>query len=174
MEKTTDSHCSNFVSRLLAINAKNKGFAAQMSRADNPDTEYMALGALCSLGIDIQNDALRLPHAVIGAALSRGRIKNDGNLTLGHALYYCQEKNADFEKTGSARLRRLLACSTLAEACLVIRRFLALIQSKKTIAVSYASVLSDLLAFNKSYLRQDIKRRWASDFFNYQPKQEEE
>ena len=166
MEEQKKSRGERFVEGILAFSARDKGFAAKMSRSDNPDTEYLALGALCSLGVNVENDAERMPFAFVGAAICRGRLAKDGGLPLGVALrkYYDDRKTDGSSWEDNPRLRRLLACDRIQEVCLVLRQIFSLLQAK-SINVCYARVLDDLLSFRFDNQRQRIKRHWASDFY---------
>ena len=73
-QTTTPTHAEReqqFVARVLEQCKKDNGFAARLRRADNPDTEYYALGDLAKLGVNIEDDSQRLPFTLIAAALSR-------------------------------------------------------------------------------------------------------
>lgn len=151
-----------FVRRVLEKCKKDNGFAARLRRADNPDTEYYALGDLAKLGIDIADDSQRLSCALIAAAISRdaSTMNADGTLGIGAALRRCLP---DEETEDSPRLRRLLACESLPETCQVLRPMLSLIRSRGA-RLSYARLLQDLCRFSKGNAQQ-TKRQWVSDFY---------
>ena len=176
MAEDKQSFGMRFVVTVISRANGNNAFAARMSRADNPDTEYQALGDLCACGINVECDEQRQPCAVIGAALCRSRVQQDGNLTLGAALRRCQDtqkdgQGGDTPKAGiqdSPRLRRLLACDSLAEACGVLRQMLAMLHSKD-VPLCHAALLDDLRKFCFDDSRQRVKRRWAQDFYGQKP-----
>ena len=102
MESKEPTRSQRFVAAMLEQCARDKGFAARLRRADNPDTEPYAYGILCAFGVDLKQDKERRPFALIGAALSRDKRGRDGDLGLGEALRHCVED----EEQGAARLRR--------------------------------------------------------------------
>ena len=69
MENREPTRSQRFVADILEQCARDKGFAARLRRADNPDTEPYASGILCAFGVDLERDAERRPFALIGAAL---------------------------------------------------------------------------------------------------------
>lgn len=108
MKSNEQTRAQRFVSWTLARCAQDPGFAACLRRADNPDTEHYALGALCVFGVDVENDAERLPFATVGAALCRRKSEQDGGLGLGAALRACCEdaEQGQSPSASSAGLRR--------------------------------------------------------------------
>ena len=166
-QTTTPTHAAReqqFVARVLEQCKTDNGFAARLRRADNPDTEYYALGDLAKLGVTIEDDSQRLPFALIAAALSRDAdtMNVDGTLGIGAALRQCLP---DEEAEDSPRLRRLLACESLNETCQVLRPMLSLVRSKG-IHLGYARLLQDLRSFRFGKdAAQKTKRQWVSDFY---------
>ncbi len=159
-----DERERQFVARVLEKCKKDAGFAARLRRADNPDTEYYALGDLCTLGINIEDDSERLPFDLIAASLSRDadNMHADGTTKIGTALRQCLP---DEEAEHSPRLRRLLACESMKETCQILRPMLSLIRSKG-IYLNHAALLHDIrsMRYGKDAW-QKTKRRWVSDFY---------
>ena len=160
MEKQEQTRPQRFVTAILEQCTRDKGFAARLRRADNPDTEHYAYGILCAFGISLECDEERQPFALIGAALSRSKREHDGFLGLGKALRDC----VDSEEQGEARLRRVLSCRRQEEACRTLRPLLSLIQAKD-VSLGYARLLEELLAFRFEESRRRICRRWAQEFY---------
>ena len=160
MKSNEQTRAQRFVSWTLARCAQDPGFAACLRRADNPDTEHYALGALCVFGVDVENDAERLPFATVGAALCRRKSEQDGGLGLGAALRACCE---DAEQ-GNPRLRRLLACDGVSELCRILRPMLSLVSAKGA-DLCHAALLDDLLAFRQDARRRRVKLRWAREYY---------
>lgn len=158
------SRSARFVAHVLARGNEDTGFAARLRRADNPSTEYQSWEILARFGIDLQRERERLPFALIGAALCKAKPEIDGNAGLGGALASCYLGDSD--NPGEARLRRLLACSSLREACQTLRPILTLIAGKATQKLCYGRLLDNLLYFDSAHNR-DIKLRWAKDFYDY-------
>lgn len=140
------------------------GFAAALRRADNPDTEYQSWEYLAKW-CDLSRDWERLPLETIAAAIAREKPALDGTMSIGHALAFCyreEGKNNGNEKDpAKAKLRRLLACSTPVEACLVLRSLLKLSASRGA-SLSYSQLLDELLP-GMSFER--VKTRWAQEFY---------
>jgi len=136
-EKTLEPSGSSL--RWLARCLNDRGFAARLRRADNPDTEDQSWGVLTGLGVDINRETDSLPHALVGAALSRLKSNADGDLDLGQALHDCFEKGDQ----GETRLRRVLACDSLGEVVTVLRPILRLIGARD-VPLAYAYLLDDL------------------------------
>ena len=71
----------------------------------------------------------------------------------------------DEEAEDSPRLRRLLACESLNEACQVLRPMLSLVRSKG-VRLDYARLLQDLRSFSFGKdVAQKTRRLWVSDFY---------
>ena len=151
MENKEQTRSQRFVAAVLARCREDKGFAARLRRADNPDTEYYAYGLLVAFGIALERDGERRAYALIGASLSRGKREQDGTLGLGDALRRCVES----EEQGEARLRRMLACRSQEEALLASRNM----------PLCHARLLDDLLAFHFDDARRRICLRWAQEFY---------
>jgi len=164
------SKASRFVEGVMARCTKDKGLAARLRRADNPNTEYQSWELLAAFNIDLEKDYERLPYAAISAALARSKFEKNGQLKLGEAIANCYSNNGDSgteSAQGKARLRRLLACSDTPEACRILRPLFALITSKGTQPLDYARVLNQLLSFN--WQPERIKAQWAQEFYGYKP-----
>lgn len=168
MEQQEQTRSQRFVAAILEQCARDKGVAARLRRADNPDTEYYAYGLLCAFGVALERDEERQPFALIGAALSRSKLDHDGSLGLGKALRNC----ADSAEQSEARLRRMLACRRQDEACRTLRPLLSLIQAKDE-PLCYARLLDELLAFRLEEARRRICRRWAQEFYEKDAPEEE-
>lgn len=162
MKKWEPTRLQHIVTAILEQCAQDKGFAARLRRADNPDTEPYAYGILCALGVDLERDAERRPFALIGAALSRDKRGQDGDLGLGAALRHCVED----EEQGAARLRRLLVCRRQEEVCRVLRPLLSFLAAKET-PLCHARLLGELLAFPSDDARRRIRLRWAQEYYGH-------
>lgn len=167
MNNATLTRGARFVERTLRRCARDKGFAARLCRADNLDTEYQSLGDLASLGVNVEWDEDRLPHALVGAALARLKTAGDGWAGLGTALRHC----FDEQDQGEVRLRRLLACDRLDELCAVLRPLLRLMADKSRTPLRHADLLDELLRFPTE--GQRVKLRWARNFYGAPAPEEE-
>jgi CRISPR system Cascade subunit CasB len=170
MEKFEKNKAQAFVQYVLSrMNGKegdkpDTRFAAALRRVDNPDTEYQGWEYLATW-CDLSQDGERLPLETIAAAIAREKPAIDGTMSIGQALAFCyreEGKNNGNEKDAAkAKLRRLLACSTPLEACLVLRSLLKLIASRGG-SLCYSRLLDELLP-GRSFER--VKTRWAQDFY---------
>ena len=164
MAENSKTRCERFVQYVLERAKIDAGFAAKLRRADNPDTAEQSWGILAQFGVNLERDNEYLPFALIGAALCRTDYDKDGASNLGSALAASFD---DFDREtnpASSRLRRLLACSNIREACRILRPILSLINSKSGKQLCYANLLNDLLYFNSAG-QERIKKRWAMDFY---------
>jgi len=157
---------TRFVLGVIQQCGRDKGLAARLRRADNPATEYQSWDVLAGYGVDLTNEAERLPFATVAAAVARAKTERAGNLSLGRAIAACYE---DGEKSdqAKARLRRVLACDDLAELCRVLRPVFSLVQSKTSQPLDYARLLKQLRRF--PFNAQRIKAQWAQEFYGQQP-----
>lgn len=169
MENSEPTRSQRFVAAMLDRCAQDKGFAARLRRADNPDTEPYAYGILSAFGVNLEQDDERRPFALIGAALSRDKRGQDGSLGLGAALRHCVEDR----EQGAARLRRLLVCRRQEEACRVLRPLLSLLAAKQA-PLCHARLLDDLLAFPSENARRRIRLRWAQEYYGHADEAEAE
>ena len=112
-----------------------------------------------AFGIDLENKHERQVYALVAAALANSRADQNGLLGLGKAIALSYPDDNE-DKQAIARLRRLLACDSVSEVCLVLRPLLSLIQSRVTQPLDYEQLLSDLLWFGER-----TRARWAQQFF---------
>lgn len=148
-----------FVGLVIERCQNDKGMAARLRRADNPATEYQSWELLGGLGVDLEKDYERLPFVTVAAAIAKSKAERNGSLTLGKAILACYESGRDSDQA-KARLRRLLACTELAETCRVLRPVLALINSKVGQPLDYERLLRQLRFFG-----QRTKTQWAQEFY---------
>ena len=149
-----------FVEYVLKRLNQDSAFGAALRRADNPATEYQSWEYLAGW-CDLEKDWERHPYAVIAAALSHAKPPHDGGLGIGQAIAACFD-DGNKSDSAKAKLRRLLACDTVHEACTILRPLLSLIESKLAgSGLNYGQLLDDLLWFKAERTRA----RWASDFY---------
>lgn len=154
----TRSKGRRFVEYVLGRMAQSPGFGASLRRADNPATEYQAwehLAAWC----DLEREDERLAYATVAAALARAQPSGVGSVSLGQAIARCYDDGNQAD-AARARLRRLVACTTNAEACAVLRPLLSLVASKG-VGLDYGGLLDELLWFRPEKTRV----RWAAQFY---------
>lgn len=153
---------SRFVEAVIARCNADKGLAARLRRADNPATEYQSWDLLGRLGIDLEQDHQRLPFVTVAAAIAKSKAERNGSLTLGKAIAACYADGNQSDQA-TARLRRLLACDELAEACRILRPLLSLIDSKVGQPLNLVRLLTQLRQF--SFNAQRVKAQWAQEFY---------
>ena len=141
--------------------AQDSGFAAALSRADNPATQPRAWPILAMFGVNLESTIQRESHALVGAYIARNKSAAPGSLGLGRALLESYGKDHE-HPSARLRLRRLLSATTTEEACRILRPMLSLIASRG-VSLDAAALLSDLLGFHSRPER--IKARWAQDFY---------
>lgn len=156
------SRSRRFVDHVLERMQRDTGFAARLKRADNPATEYQSWELLADFGIDLEKDWERLPYCLVGAALAKAKPERDGSLGLGAAIAASFE---DGSQSGQARmrLRRVLACTSIQEVCLILRPLLALIQSRG-VSLNFSQLLQQLTGYAGTG-QDKIRSRWAQDFY---------
>lgn len=170
-EKSEKSREQAFVDYVLGRMEDDSAFGAALRRADNPATEYQAweyLAAWC----DIEREVERRPYATIASAIARAKPVVDGPLGIGEAIAACYEEGSASDSAKS-KLRRLLACDTTEEACVVLRPLLSLISSHG-VRLGYGKLLNELTHFgHRVRTRWAVNfygRRWDDDRFGAQPK----
>lgn len=104
-------------------------FRAACKRADNPDTEYQSWEYLAEYKVNLEYEESRLPFATILSSAARSSRHADGSVNLGKALLIAYD--GDIKNTAArAKLRRILVCDTVQDACRSIRPILRFIESK--------------------------------------------
>ncbi|MDO3386827.1 type I-E CRISPR-associated protein Cse2/CasB [Gilvimarinus sp. SDUM040013] len=159
-----------FVGAVIELCQRDKGLAARLRRAENPSMEYQSWELLGWFGIDLEKDYERLPFVTIAAAIAKSKTDQNGSLTLGKAIAACYEDGRESSQA-KARLRRLLACSELSEACRILRPVLTLVDSKVGQPLNYERLLRQLRFFGFES-GQRTKTQWAQEFYG-QPVQSE-
>ncbi len=153
-----------FVDYIISRCQADNGLRAALKRADNPATEYQSWEVLAGFHVNLEFENQRLPHAAIAAAIARAKVEENGTVRIGRAIARCYE-DGNASDQAKARLRRLLACDSVPEACRILRPLFSLIEAKGNIVLDYAALLKDLLWFNHDESQIRIKARWAQDFY---------
>jgi CRISPR system Cascade subunit CasB len=151
-----------FVQFVIALIAKNKGVAATLKRADNPATEYQSWEYLAAFNIDLEKPWERLPFATIAAAIAKEKSAHNGSEGIGRAIAKCYDDGKESDQA-KAKLRRLLACDSVDEACRILRPLFSLIASRGNSSIDYARLLDQLLKFH--WESERIKSQWAQEFY---------
>lgn len=153
-----------FVDYIINRCQADNGLRAALKRADNPATEYQSWEVLAAFQINLEHENQRLPYATIAAAIARTKAEKNGTVKIGQAIARCY-KDGNASDQAKAKLRRLLACDSVPEACRILRPLFSLIESRGNIVLDYASLLDDLLWFSHDDSQLRIKARWAQDFY---------
>jgi len=153
-----------FVQFVIELCQNDKGAAAALRRADNPATEYQSWEYLAGFRIDLEYPFERIPYAAIAAAIARAKIERDGSAGIGRAIAFCYEDQSKSEQA-KARLRRLLACDSVEEACRILRPLFSLIDSKASVTLDYSQLLRELISFGYDSKKNNVKTAWAADFY---------
>lgn len=159
-----------FVEVVIDRCQKDKGMAARLRRSDNPSMEYQSWELLGWFGVDLEKDYERLPFVTVAAAIAKSKADRNGSLTLGKAILACYDNDRGSDQA-KARLRRLLACTELPEACRILRPILTLIDSKVGQPLDFVRLLRQLRFFGFES-GQRTKTQWAQEFYG-QPTQAE-
>ena len=80
-----------FVDYIIQQVQDNKGKAAALRRADNPNTEYQSWEVLAGFGVQLDSENQRLPFATIAADIARVKPLTNGNIIIGQAIARCYE-----------------------------------------------------------------------------------
>lgn len=153
---------ARFVALVLATMQQDKGMAARLRRADNPNTEYQSWEFLAGFGIDLENPFQRLPFVTVAAAMAKAKATSNGKLRLGQALAACY-KDGSKDDQAKAKLRRVLACDDVRELCRILRPVLTLVESRVSQPLDYSRLLTQLRGFH--WDAQKTKTQWAQEFY---------
>ena len=154
----------SFIDYIIDRCQGDNGVRAALKRADNPATEYQSWEILAGFKVDLEYENQRLPYATIAAAIARAKIEKNGVTKIGAAIARCYE-DGNASDQAKAKLRRLLACDNVPEACRILRPLFSLIEAKGGVTLDYVQLLNDLLWFGHDDSQPRIKARWAQDFY---------
>jgi len=150
-----------FVEFVLSRMKDDSAFGAALRRADNPATEYQSWEYLIRGGCDLDKDWERRPFATVAAAIAHAKPGTDGTLGIGKAIAACYPEDGNRSDSAKSKLRRLLACDSVKEACAILRPLLNLIASRE-VRLGYGQLLNELVYFGDG---EKIKVKWAVDFY---------
>lgn len=157
------SRSQRFVNHVIDRIQRDTGFAARLRRADNPATEYQSWELLADFGVDLEKEWERMPYCTIGAAVAKAKPASDGAMGLGAAIAACYDDGNQSDQA-RARLRRLLACSSTVEVCLILRPLLTLINSRG-VKLNFKQLLEQIVWYSRGG-QERIRSRWAQDFYH--------
>ena len=157
------SRAERFVKHVVLRCEKDKGFAARLRRAGNPDMEYQSWEFLANW-VDLERHDERLPYATVSSAIAAADAYRNGNLKLGQAIALCYEDGRESD-AAKAKLRRLLSCGNISEICRVLRPLFSLINSRCSGQLDYAYILDQLLRYRFIDGRERVRAQWAREFY---------
>lgn len=164
VRKKAVSKSLSFVEYIINRCDASNGLRAALRRADNPSTEYQSWEVLAGFNINLEYENERLPYVTIAADIARTNATKNGSTKIGQAIARCySEGNADDQ--AKMKLRRLLACGTVTEACRILRPLFGLIEARADVSLDYASLLNDLIWFGYEDNENRVKARWAQAFY---------
>ncbi len=146
-----------FIEYVLGRMNNDNAFSAALRRADNPATEYQSWEYLAGW-CDLEKAWERRPFATIASAIAHTKPAADGSLGIGKALAACYE-DGNKSDAAKSKLRRILACDSTEEACVILRPLLSFISSHGA-HIGYRKLLNELL-----YFGEKTKVKWAVDFY---------
>ena len=161
---------ANFVNSLMVRIQQDKGLAARLRRADNPNTEYQSWEFIAGFGVNLEQEDQRLPFVTVAATMAKAKAERNGSMRLGQAIAACYDDGNQSDQA-KAKLRRVLACDDLLELCRILRPLLTLIDSRVSQPLDYIRLLQQLRGFH--FDSQRIKAQWAQEFYGRTPNAEE-
>jgi CRISPR system Cascade subunit CasB len=164
VKTTAKSKSQHFVDYVINRCEASNGVRAALKRADNPATEYQSWEVLAGFQVNLEHENQRLPYTTIAAAIARTKVEKNGAIKIGAAIAHCYE-DGNASDQAKAKLRRLLACDSVPEACRILRPLFSLIETRGGLTLNYAQLLDDLLWFSHDDSQLRIKARWAQDFY---------
>lgn len=149
-----------FVNFVLARMDNDNAYGAALRRADNPATEYQSWEYLAKW-CELDKEWERRSFATVAAAIAHAKPKVDGFLGIGKAIAACYPEDGNKSDSAKSKLRRLLACGSVEEVCVILRSLLSLIASRG-VRLGYGQLLNELVYFGNG---EKIKVKWAVDFY---------
>ena len=164
-----------FIDYIFQRIKSDKGFRAEMRRANNPSVEWQAAGVLQHfLGDDFFVDDIRHAYALVASAAANSSLNKDGMYGFGLAMRRAADiKLSEKEnKQFHPRFSRILASDGLRDLLEILRPTLQLIGAK-SIPLDYSRLLSDLLRFRDGSKRDRVRIEWAADYLGHDVPDEE-
>ena len=156
------SRSDEFVDYLFEICSRDKGFRADLRRADNPAFEWKIWPVINRFAGSLEPDDIRKAYAIIGSAIGKSGQSRNGNIGIGRAFRFISKGDAG---KFPSRFMRLLSSNDLSDLLMVLRPVLSYISSED-IALDYKGLLKSILGFRYEESRNRIKACWAADYLN--------
>ena len=151
-----------YVDYLFRRCSEDKGFRADLRRADNPSFEWRVWPVIMSFAGKLDSDMVRRSYALIGSAIGKSRQASNGEIRIGKAFRVISKGKSE-NKQFPPRLIRFLSCDDLLDLIAILRPTLSYMISEG-IALDFKCLLKDLLAFRYEENRDRIKAAWAADY----------
>jgi CRISPR system Cascade subunit CasB len=153
----------SFVDSIMKRCQNDKGLASRLKNAVNPALEYQSWEILAGYGINLERLPERQRFALIASSIASAKINKEGSMTFGKALADAYPEGPK-SNSAKAKMRRLLACHDIEEACKVLRPMIRLIQSRVSAPFNHSRLLGQLRSFE--FDSQRIKAQWAQEFYS--------
>jgi CRISPR type I-E-associated protein CasB/Cse2 len=131
--------------------------------------------------VDLNRNFVRKAFLTVGFALaSDPYLQHQQNLSLGKVFRLMKQSDSSNSAIQEQQLKRLLSADSSLELNVLLRFVLSRFrsfkkQSKRIENINYTQLLKDILNFDYELKREEIKCRWAKEFyqgFNIQTKEE--
>lgn len=154
----------NYVNYVFEKKEKDKAFRAAMRNATRENFEWKAWPYIATFtGKNMRIKDIRHIYAIIGKAIAKSHKSKNGDVSFGRAMQLVEKDGKDFSKV-SARMARILSFDEFDDLIDVLEPVLTLIEARN-INLNYAELLDDLFQGRFEDRREQLKARWASDYF---------
>lgn len=152
----------NYVNYIFKNKEKDVALCVAMKNATKENLEWKAWPYIENFIKDINNSNKRHIFAIVGEAIAKSHMDNNGTMSFGKAMR-AVESEKDKDVPYSPRMARILSFDDLDDLLDVFRQVLSFLGSKD-ISLDYAAVLDDLLQASFENDHEKLKARWASDY----------
>lgn len=156
------SRTDDFVDYIFERIGYDKGFRAELRRADGSISEWKVWPLIQRFFGRVDNELERKTYVLIASAIAKSGQAKNGSVGLGTAMrLVSKEEKNEFP----IRFQRILSSDNLDDLLRVMRSTLQFISSKG-ICMDYKSLLKQLLEYKFENSRERIRYAWASDYLN--------
>ena len=153
-----------FIDYVINRSKNDNKFSSEIRRASNPTFEAGGWETLVQFNISLDFKHTRRAYLIMAAAAVQSKIAEDGTIGIGRALALSYAENQSDDQA-KARLRRLLACTSLEDVNMVIRPMLTFVQSRKVTNLNYSGILKQLDGYH--FDQDKVRAQWATEFYTY-------